>query len=204
MWRSTQSRCPMCCVNTHPWTAQCLILFSSCLVPQAFLRLSAMMSLHSATWAQGIVSCFLPFFVTKYLCWSSSGIAHWIGTLLSSDDVLLKPRPPCLIQACAHIRLERSGEADPFPSHCSHAGRVTPLETAAMLQHNRWHVGPLSRLLGVGKERGLCWHCKLFLKQKESQLAPPLSCRKEQERAVIWHMYSGAWVCEFMSTFTAC
>lgn len=144
------------------------------------------------------------FFVTKYLCWSSSGIACWIGTLLSSDDVLLKPRSPCLIQACAHIRLERSGEGDPFPSHCSHAGHVTPLETAAMLQHNRWHMGPVSSLLGVGKERGLCWHCKLFLKQKESQLAPPLSCRKEQERAVIWHMYSGAWVCEFMSTFTAC
>lgn len=201
MWRSTRSRCPMCCVNTHPWTAVSLFLLSSTTGISEAVSNDELAVSHMSTRNSLVLSAF---FVTKYLCWSSSGIARWIGTLLSSDDVLLKPRPPCLIQACAHIGLERSGEGDPFPSHCSHAGRVTPLETAAMLQHNRWHMGPVSRLLGVGKERGLCRHCKLFLKQKESQLAPPLSCRKEQGRAVVWHMYSGAWVCEFMSTFTAC
>lgn len=187
---------PLDCTVSHP-----LFLLSSTTGISEAVSNDELALSHTSTRNSLVLSAF---FVTKYLCWSSSGIARWIGTLLSSDDVLLKPRPPCLIQACAHIRLERSGEADPFPSHCSHAGRVTPLETAAMLQHNRWHMGPVSRLLGVGKERGLCWHCKLFLKQKESQLAPPLSCRKEQRRAVVWHMYSGAWVCEFMSTFTAC
>lgn len=43
------------------WTAQCLTLFSSCLVIQASLRVPAKMSLCSATIAWGIVLCFLPF-----------------------------------------------------------------------------------------------------------------------------------------------
>lgn len=150
IWQSMWSRCPVCCVDTH---------LLACTVSHPPFLLSSTTGISEAASNDELAPnhtstrnslVFPTIFVSKYLCWSRSGIEHWTGPLSSSDDVLLKPRLPYLIQVCAHVRLERSGEGDPFASHWSHPGGVTPLETAAMLQHNRWHVGRVSRLHGPG------------------------------------------------------
>lgn len=140
--------------------------------------------------------------VPKHPCWTSSGVVCWIGTLLPSDDVLL--RPPYLIQACAHIRLEQSGEG----------GSIS----FSLLPYRRCHIsGKGSNASTLQITHLCCVKASGAGQRARAALALPALSQTERIAAgssIVMQKGAGedcdltyvfwAWVWECMSTFTAC